>query len=84
MKKNDKSAKILKYIYKYTEENNGISPTVREIMKYVGAASTNTINYQLDKLEKSGEIVRINTGKSRRISIPGCIYRNPPLPEWVD
>lgn len=56
---------ILSYIDKYTEEN-GYTPTVREIAEHLQMKSPSSVHYQLNILEKAGYIKR-STNKDRSI-----------------
>lgn len=66
IKKNTKEL-ILDYITKYYEEN-GYSPTIREISKATNIKSTSTIHNYLVLLNNSGEIIK-NSSKNRAITI---------------
>jgi repressor LexA len=48
---------ILKFIGRFTDEKR-YPPTIREIGEAVGISSTSVVNYNLNKLEKEGHIVR--------------------------
>lgn len=48
---------ILKFIGRFTDEHR-YPPTIREIGEAVGISSTSVVNYNLNKLEKEGHIMR--------------------------
>jgi len=54
---NDKESKLLNTIVKYINEN-GFSPSIREIGEIVGYKSTSTVYRYLEKLEEKGYIER--------------------------
>ena len=57
---NRKRERILYFIIEYKAQNNGVSPTVREIMAGVdGLNSTSNVNDYLKDLEIAGYIKRI-------------------------
>jgi repressor LexA len=60
---NDRTHDILDYIEKFARER-GYPPTIREIGKAFGIASTNGVRYHLHRLEKSGHLRR--SGKISR------------------
>ena len=65
---NDRARQILAYIKRFRAEH-GSPPTIREIGKQFGIASTNGVRYYLTLLEKAGYIQR--RGKiSRSIRLP--------------
>ena len=49
-----------KAIEKYTQENDGVAPTVRELCHIVGVSSTSTMFSYLKELEERGVISRVN------------------------
>lgn len=55
---------ILEFVRQQTEK--GVSPTVREIARHFGFASTNAVHSHLQLLEKKGEIRR-EAGRTRNI-----------------
>ena len=59
---------VLNYILRYKTENNGKSPSVREIMKGCGFRSTSVAHYHLKRLQSAGVIER-EAGKVRSIRI---------------
>ncbi len=59
---------ILDFIVR-EHERTGIYPSVREIARHMGFASTNTVAYHLRKLEQAGQIVR--SRKARSYWVPG-------------
>lgn len=63
MKKGDeKIEKIYNYLQQFTEEN-GFSPSVREIAAEFNIKSTSTVHYYLEKLKESGQIAHVNNKK---------------------
>ncbi len=69
---NKREEQILEYISDYIE-NEGYPPTVREICKEVGFASTSTAQYYLKKLEARG-LIALGGAKNRAITV-----KNKPL-----
>jgi len=61
--------KMMDYIIGYKEQNNGLSPTVREIGDACGMSSTSLVNHHLEELVRIGELKRI--GSSRNLSVVG-------------
>jgi len=59
---------VLNYIVKYKAENNGRSPSVREIMKGCDFRSTCVAHYHLGRLQSAGLIER-DAKKSRSIRV---------------
>lgn len=60
---------VLTSIREYKEEN-GISPSIRDLMRLTGITSTSVIDYYLNLLEKEGLISRLS-GISRGITLKG-------------
>lgn len=54
---NEKESKLFDAIVKYIDEN-GYSPSVRELSEIVGFKSTSTVHRYLSKLEEKGYIER--------------------------
>jgi len=54
---NDRSLEILDFIMRF-KRDRGLPPTIREIGKEFGIASTNGVRYHLHRLEKMGKIRR--------------------------
>lgn len=50
-------------ILKRFQEENGYTPTVRELAEAEELKSPATVKYYLDKLERSGKIKRVNNRK---------------------
>jgi repressor LexA len=65
----DKREKILDFIRSYTEEN-GFSPSVREICAAVGLRSTATVTYHLAALQEAG-LIDVHGDKKRAITVTG-------------
>lgn len=64
---NKRELEILNAIINYIEEN-GFSPTVREIGKIVGLNSSSTVHGYLNKLEQKGYIERkANSPRALRV-----------------
>lgn len=55
--RNDRSLEIFDFIQRF-QRNRGLPPTIREIGKEFGIASTNGVRYHLHRLEKMGKIKR--------------------------
>lgn len=64
---NDNQERILRFIKKAVVEQ-GYPPSVREICKGVGIASTSTVHGHLEKLEKAG-LIRKDPTKPRAIEV---------------
>lgn len=62
-------ARILAYIHTYAAEHGGRTPTIREIGDAVGISSTSVVNYHLNKLAASGDLMR-EPNISRGIVLP--------------
>ena len=70
-KKVPRKEQILKFIIKYIEEN-GYSPTVREIGDGVGLKSTSSIHFYLSDMFSSGVLeTNEKVGAPRAIRVPG-------------
>ena len=63
----EKTEHVLDYIKKYSDKN-GYCPSIREICIALNIKSTATCHYYLNKLEKSGEIIKAGT-KKRALSV---------------
>ncbi len=61
-----KRAEILDFVREFSQ-NNGYSPSVREIMQAVGLRSTAAVHYHIEALKRSGELLGAD-GKNRAIS----------------
>jgi SOS-response transcriptional repressor LexA len=72
-------ADILRFLYEYTADNYGRSPSSREIASAVGLSSTNSVHVYLKRLVEAGYIELVDGG-ARNIRIVGARYSNPPLP----
>jgi len=68
-KPNDKQQQILDFVNSQVEEK-GFPPSVREICSAVGFKSTSTVHGYLEKLEKSGLIMKDRT-KPRALKVIG-------------
>jgi SOS-response transcriptional repressor LexA len=78
--KDTRSADILRFLYEYTADNYGRSPSSREIASAVGLSSTNSVHIYLKRLVEAGYIELVDGG-ARNIRIVGAWYSNPPLPD---
>lgn len=66
----NKMMRVLKFIIKFKKDNDGISPTVREIRDALGYLSTSTIAHYIDCLKTHGYI-EVDWQKSRFIKVVG-------------
>ena len=62
--------KLHAFIIQYKIENDGISPSIREMGEYLEVKSTGLVFFYLRKLEAAGRIVVVKNQR-RHISIPG-------------
>lgn len=62
--------KVLDCIIRYKEENDGVSPSIREISTYCDISSLSVTRYLLGKLEESG-LIEMEYGESRSIRVIG-------------
>ncbi len=83
----EKLTKVMDYIRKYTEEN-GYTPSVREIAKECGIKSTATVHSYIERLQSRGYLNKtdnkkraVSIGKSSGISIPliGTVTAGQPI-----
>lgn len=65
----ERQSEVLEFIRAYAEEN-GYSPTVREIAEHFGLRSTNAVADHLRALERKGALER-DSGAARGIRLPG-------------
>ncbi len=72
----DTQQRYLNFIVDYKAENDGLSPTVREIADGVGVVSSSTVFYMLAKLEELG-VIRYH-GRSRGIIVVGGCWSYDP------
>ena len=70
---------VYKYIIKYKRDNDGLSPSMREIMAQ-GVSSTSVVAWHLNKLEQEG---KINGGGVRGIKVTGGEWRSP-MKKYLD
>ncbi|MFM8321156.1 MAG: hypothetical protein ACKOC5_09605 [Chloroflexota bacterium] len=61
---------LLAYIIDYKVENDGNSPTIRQMAEYMGGSSTSYIARLLQKLE-DGQSIQIGKNQARSISVVG-------------
>lgn len=73
-KSTEKQQEILDFVNKQVEEK-GYPPSVREICSAVGFKSTSTVHAYLEKLEKSGKIIKDAT-KPRALKVTGNPIKN--------
>ncbi len=73
----DKLIKVMDYIRKFSEEN-GYTPSVREIGKECGIKSTATVHSYLEKLQNKGYLNK-TTNKKRSVTIAKSNGINIPL-----
>ena len=66
----NKAQLIVDYVNQFVQEN-GYSPSVREIGAAVGLKSPSTVHFHMKGLEEAGMIVKAE-GKTRAISLPGA------------
>ena len=70
---------VYKFIVKYKTENDGLSPSMREIMAQ-GVSSTSVVAWHLTKLETEG---KIEWGGVRGIKVTGGEWRSP-MKKYID
>lgn len=68
--KHDHSA-VFKFIVDYKKNNDGASPSMREISKTFDISSLSHVRYILGRLEVHGKIKLTRAGEARRISVVG-------------
>jgi len=51
--------RVLAYLILYKAANDGEAPTIREIQRACGIASSSSVKYALDDLEEAGKIKRL-------------------------
>jgi len=61
-KLSDSAQRVLRFIKDYFKTTNSM-PTIREIMRYVGFRSTNSVYKQIKKLEEAGELYKKPNGR---------------------
>ena len=66
----DIQEKLYNYIVRYKRENDGNSPSIRDIMADLSYSSPSVVDFHLRGLVASGRI-RITSGRSRSITVPG-------------
>lgn len=72
-----RAERILAYVRDTTAEK-GYPPTVREIARAVGLASTSAVHHHLTKLEQEGRLHRAAT-RSRALTVPGAVGAKRPV-----
>ena len=87
MVKEEKLTKVMDYIRKFTEEN-GYTPSVREIGQECGIKSTATVHSYLGRLQAKGLLTKtdnkkrsVSLAKSSGVNIPllGCVTAGQPI-----
>lgn len=78
----DRPSQVFDYVLAHKIQNNGNSPTLREICAAIGINSTSNVSDYLDTLEAQGLIKR-GFDKARSIEIPGWSYREDDIPESI-
>lgn len=67
--------RVLEYIKAYKRDHNGISPTLRDIVRDMELSSTSVAHYYLEKMYKSGVIYRIHLEGNRvGIGVPNSSW----------
>ena len=83
----EKLNKVMDYIRKFTEEN-GYTPSVREIGKECGIKSTATVHSYIEKLQNKGYLNKtenkkraVTIGKGSGVNVPllGVVTAGPPI-----
>ncbi|MBE6875611.1 MAG: HTH domain-containing protein [Ruminococcus sp.] len=74
---NQRSEDILEFVQKCIRQN-GIAPSVREIMQAVGVRSTSTVHRYLHQLEKDGKL-QIDSAKKRAIFVSSSVPEGIPV-----
>jgi SOS-response transcriptional repressor LexA len=62
---------LAEYIVSYKRENDGNSPSVRQMMEGCALSTTSVVNYYLDNLERRGIIKARDYKQARHIEIVG-------------
>ena len=62
---------VLQYVIQYKRENDGNSPSRRDICRDLGIRSTSHVNYLLNVLAVHGAIELVGRGRSRFIRVTG-------------
>lgn len=75
--------KVYLAIYRYLDEHNGQSPSMREIRALSGLGSTNTVSFHVNELAKRGLVLYEGDRSARSISLPGSTYANPLPPREI-
>jgi SOS-response transcriptional repressor LexA len=64
-------SQIFGYIVSFKKRNDGLSPSIRELMSKFNISSTNVVHYILRVLEKEGKIKLYGKYTSRGIKVVG-------------
>ena len=70
---------VYEFIVKYKTDNDGLSPSMREIMAQ-GVSSTSVVDWHLKKLEQEG---KISCNGVRGIKVTGGKWRSP-MKKYID
>lgn len=65
-----RTERVFDFIVQYKSENDGNSPSIRDIMAHCAISSTSVVIYHLEKLERSERIERDYAG-ARSIRVRG-------------
>ena len=70
-----KSAAIYRYIVRFKAENDGLSPSVRDIQRATGIVSTSIVFHHINRLEAAGRITRHGSKGKWGIKVIGGEWR---------
>ncbi|KAA3644805.1 MAG: hypothetical protein DWQ07_15480 [Chloroflexi bacterium] len=72
---------VFGFIVRYKTDNDGVSPTIREILAGTRITSTSMVAFYLGKLEEKGLIEALGKGvQTRNIRVIGGQWLFPPAP----
>ena len=54
----DKQKAIVDYITDYKLDNNGLTPTIRQIREHMGMSSTSVVSWHIDRLVERGVLIK--------------------------
>lgn len=66
---------VLSFVRTYIQENDGRSPTLRELCAGTGISSTSVAVYWIDQLEASGQLTRV-AGQARSLRLVEPVPRS--------
>lgn len=66
-----KTKQLKQFIIQYKIDHGGCSPSNREMMEFLGVATTSAVSYHLAKLFEAGELIPGPVGEARMIQVPG-------------